>query len=81
MIIKKKIIRKVQQVHSHEVELLQITDILTGAMSYMRRGLNSNQGKLSIIEKIKKRSGYNLTQSTLYREKKFNLFIWKSRSV
>ena len=77
----KQIVQKVQQVHSHEVELLQITDILTGAVSYLHRGLNANAAKVNLINRIKKRSGYSLMQSTLYMEKKFNLFIWKSRAV
>jgi hypothetical protein len=78
---KKRIVRKIQQVHSHEVELLQITDILIGAISYLHRNLNSNEGKLAIIDKIRSRSGYSLKQSTLYKESKFNIFIWKSKAV
>jgi len=77
----KNIIRKIQQVHSHEVEILQITDLLTGAISYLHRELSGNQGKLKLIEKIKKKSKYSLMQSTLYRENKFNLFIWKSQNA
>ncbi|MBN7816854.1 DUF3800 domain-containing protein [Algoriphagus pacificus] len=77
----KQIVQKIQQVHSHEVELLQITDMLTGAISYLHRGLSSNAGKMALIDRIKKRSGYSLTQSTLYKENKFNLFIWKPRAV
>jgi len=77
----KNIIRKIQQVYSHEVEILQITDLLTGAISYLHRELSGNQGKLKLIEKIKKKSKYSLMQSTLYRENKFNLFIWKSQNA
>lgn len=77
----KNIIRKVQQVHSHEVEILQITDLFTGAISYLHRELNGNEGKLKLIEKIKKKSKYSLMQSTLHRENKFNLFIWKSQNA
>jgi len=76
-----QIIRKIQQVHSHEVELLQITDMLTGAISYLHRGLSGNEAKLIIIDKIKSRSGYSLLKSTLYKEDKMNIFIWKSRTV
>lgn len=74
-----RIIDKIQQVHSHEVEILQITDLLTGALSYFHRGLEGSKAKRQIIERIKRRSGYSLTQNTLYKEDKFNLFIWKSR--
>jgi len=75
----KRIIRKIQQVSSHEVEILQLTDLLTGAVSYLHRGLSGNSAKVKLIDKIKTRSGYTLMQSTLVKEDKFNLFIWRSR--
>mgnify|MGYP000935037363 CR=1 FL=1 len=75
----KRIIRKIQQVNSHEVEILQLTDLLTGAVSYLHRGLSGNSAKIKLIDKIKTRSGYSLMQSTLVKEDKFNLFIWRSR--
>jgi hypothetical protein len=34
MIILKKLLKKVQQVRSHEVEILQLTDLLVGATLY-----------------------------------------------
>lgn len=73
-----EIIQKVQQVRSHEVELIALADFFTGALSYFHRGLKTSQAKLKLIEKIKERSGYSLDRSTLYREEKFNIFIWKS---
>ena len=76
-----QIIKEVQQVQSHEVQVLQVTDLLTGAISYLHRGLNTSTGKLKIIEKIKHRSGYGLIKSTLYREEKMNIFIWRHSIV
>lgn len=72
----KKIVKRIQEVRSDEVSLLQLTDLLIGALSYMYRGLTSSTAKLELIELIKKRSGYSLTKNTLPNEKKFNLFIW-----
>lgn len=77
----RQIVKKIQQVRSHEVALLQITDLLIGAITYTHRNLNSNPAKLAIIDKIKKRSGYNLMHSTLYKEDKVNLFIWKGKTL
>ncbi|MGM9762644.1 MAG: DUF3800 domain-containing protein [Candidatus Cryptobacteroides sp.] len=74
----RQIIQNVQQVRSHEVELLTVADLLIGAVSYINRGLNQSEAKLKLIDRIKERSGYSLTSSTLYRESKFNLFVWKS---
>lgn len=77
----KKIVRGIQQVHSKDVEVLQLADLLSGAISYLHRGLNTNPGKVKLIEKIKVRSGYNLTQSTLYKEEKVNIFIWQPQET
>ena len=74
----RNLIRKVQQVRSEEVELVALADLLIGALSYLHRGKNTSEAKLKLIERIRKRSGYNLMASTLYRENKFNIFIWKS---
>jgi hypothetical protein len=78
---KKQIIKRVQQVRSNEVQILQLTDLLTGAFSYLHRGLKENRGKLAIIEKIQIRSKYSLLQSTLYKEDKVNIFIWTPQNV
>lgn len=73
----KEIIKKVQQVRSHEVELIQLTDLLIGAMSYINSGKSGSKAKNELIELIKHRSKYSLTKSTLLRESKFNIFIWE----
>jgi len=70
------IVKRIQEVRSEEVSLMQITDLLIGAMSYFHRELKSSKAKLELIELIKKRSGYSLQKSTLPAERKFNYFIW-----
>ncbi len=75
----KEIIQTIQIVRSHEVEILQLTDLLIGAIGYVNRELNTNEGKVAVVEQIRKRSGYNLTRSTFLKEDKFNLFIWQPR--
>lgn len=74
-----RIIKSIQQVRAKEVELIQVADLLTGAISYVHRGLHSSEAKLKIIERIKQRSKYTLMQSTLPREPKTNIFVWRSR--
>jgi hypothetical protein len=74
----KEIIKKVQQVRSHEVELIQLADLLTGAISYVNRGLSDSMAKNILIEHIRHRSKYSLTKSTLIREQKLNIFLWES---
>jgi len=72
----REIIRDVQQVRSHEVEQVQLADLLIGAVSYLNRDLTGNSAKLAVIERIKALSGYNLRQTTLLKEDKFNILRW-----
>lgn len=74
----RQLICKIQQVRSHEVELMGVADLLIGALTYVHRGMNTSAAKLAIIERIKLLSGYTLMSSTLYRENKFNIFIWRA---
>lgn len=77
----KKVVRKIQQVRSHEVELIQLADFLIGSICYVHRGLQTSETKLELIEQIKKRSGYSLLRTTLYKEDKMNIFVWKGKGM
>lgn len=72
-------IKKVQPIKSYEAPILQINDILIGALSYYYRNLNTNNSKLKIIEEIKKLYSGPLDQTSFYNNTKFNIFVWKSR--
>lgn len=76
-----KIIERVQITHSHEIEQLQLADLLIGALSYYHNtNLNDQtEAKQKLIERIKQRSHYSLEKNTLFQEKKLNLFFWESR--
>jgi hypothetical protein len=79
----KTIIRKIQPIQSKEVQLMQVVDILIGALGYANRQFADehvkSSAKLAIIDLIKKRSGYSLSKTTLLREEKFNILIWDAR--
>ncbi|HEX8043211.1 MAG TPA: DUF3800 domain-containing protein [Candidatus Deferrimicrobium sp.] len=75
----KKIIRLVQQVRSHEVEIMQITDLFIGAIGYVHRRLSGSDAKLALIKRIGERADLNLSRTTLPREDKVNLLIWHPR--
>lgn len=77
----RKIIERVQTVCSKEVVLIQLTDLLTGAISYINRGLSDNDAKVAIVKRISERSGYSLKNSTLLQEQKVNIFRWRAREV
>lgn len=73
-------IRYCQFVRSHEVLLLQLADVLIGAVNYHLRLNNGylegkNTSKQKIIAKIKKKTGLSLDCTTYKSENKFNLFF------
>lgn len=72
-------IQRIQQIRSHESELLQITDLLIGALSYFHRDLQSSTAKQTLVRQIQHLSGYSLKRNTLLREEKFNLLVWQAR--
>ena len=75
----REIIQKVQTVRSHEVEQLQLADLLIGAIAYANRNLSGSKAKQHLVELIREHSGYSLTRSTLYKEEKLNLFRWDAQ--
>ncbi len=75
----KKTIKKVQPIRSYEAPILQINDILIGALSYYYRKLSGNSVKLNIINEIKKLYQNDFDTSSYYSNTKFNIFIWRSR--
>ncbi len=74
----RQIIERLQLVRSNEVEILQLTDLLVGIMSYVNRGLSSNAAKTALVERMMNRSGYSLTKTTLLRENKVNVLVWQA---
>jgi hypothetical protein len=77
----RRIIERVQLVRSHEVEILQLADLLTGTVSYVNRGLSTSAAKQRLVDRMRERSGYKLTQTTLLWESKVNLFHWHASEV
>lgn len=71
-----EIVERIQSVRSHEVEILQLADLLIGAVSYANRELESSPAKLALVERIRERSGYSLVRSTLVKEPKLNILVW-----
>lgn len=73
----RNVIESVELVHSHDVLLLQLADLLIGALAYVHRGLHGSPAKQALVAHVRHRSGLSLTQSSLLRADKFNLFIWR----
>ena len=75
----REIIERVQLIRSHEIEILQLADLFIGAIAYANRGLSTSPAKVALVERMRERSGYELTKTTLIRESKVNLFRWRAR--
>ncbi|SEL23593.1 DUF3800 domain-containing protein [Parapedobacter koreensis] len=65
----------VQNIRSHESVLMQLTDLLMGAIGYYLRGDDKVIAKNNIIEKISAHAKFPLDRSTPKSSDKFNLFF------
>ena len=82
-----QVIERVQQIRSHESELLQLSDLILGAIGYQNRrtigdlqGTPGNAGKGEVIKEIQRRSQKSLTATTWQGETKLNILVWEPRS-
>ena len=71
----------IQALPSHEVPLIQIADVLIGAVSYSARTRRAGDSpaKLRFIRELEARTGRTLTSTTWLSERKFNVFAWEPR--
>jgi Protein of unknown function (DUF3800) len=75
-------IERVQQVRSHEIEVLQITDLLIGALSYANRGLATSPAKTAIIARLRGRLGQlALSRTSTFATTKFNILVWRAQEA
>ena len=59
-----KAIQNIQLVRSHEIGLLQLTDLFLGAIAYARRGSQTSPAKLAFIHALEEKLGSPLTADT-----------------
>ncbi|MFV0298844.1 MAG: DUF3800 domain-containing protein [Hyphomicrobiaceae bacterium] len=73
---------KVQQIRSEESEVLQLADLLIGAIGYHNRNLSSSDAKQTLIADMRERLGQNALASTSgFRQRKFNLLRWQANGT
>lgn len=81
----RRVIQRLQPIRSDEVQIMQLVDVLIGAVGYENRafpdGFIKSNAKEKIVELIKRKSGYSLKRTTLLREEKCNLFVWDARDA
>lgn len=63
----------VQALPSHELQLLQLTDVLMGAVSYKFHKRTTSKAKLALLKKIESHLGKDISP-TPRSEDKFNVF-------
>lgn len=76
-----QMIRHLQNIHSHESELMQVSDFLTGAIAYRHRKLSGNAAKLAVIAHLEAKLGRSLLKATPLREEKLNLFLFTPQQI
>jgi len=68
-------IRSCQFIRSYESSLMQLADLIMGAINYKLRGENKVIAKNKLIEKIERHCKVPITKSTSKSADKFNLFF------
>lgn len=69
-------IKRIQCVNSKDLPVLQMADLLIGAIGYKNRDIHQRSvAKQELVEYIIVKSGYSLKKSTFLSEQKFNLFF------
>ena len=78
-----KVIQTLQHVHSHDIRLLQICDLLLGAVGFARRDAQPNESpaKRAIVSLIEDKLGQSLTLDTPPGTEKINLLTWHDQEA
>lgn len=69
-------VRDVQALPSNQVELLQLTDLFTGAVGFHFNQDGTSPAKKAVVRAIEQHIGHPL-QPTRKTEEKFNIFRWR----
>lgn len=63
-------------VPSHEVQQVQLADVLIGAVSASVRSSSTSAAKVEIRKLVGERAGHSITATTVLAENKFNILRW-----
>ncbi len=74
-------IGNIQHIHSDESEILQLADMLIGAVSYQNRNLEDSEAKKEVVRRITEHAGHDLRRSTPPWVEKFNVFVFSPTEV
>lgn len=76
-----RVIENLQHVHSHHVRLLQVCDLLLGAVGFARREEHKQESKAkrSIVEQIEDKLGQSLEMDTPPDTEKMSILTWHDK--
>ncbi|MBR3785980.1 MAG: DUF3800 domain-containing protein [Firmicutes bacterium] len=74
-------VKNIQLVRSDQIQLMQLADLLIGAVAYANRGLDGNSAKVKLIHHIEESTCRSLKMASPKSESKFNIFKWLPREV
>lgn len=72
-------VNKVQAIRSDEVQLIQLADLVIGAISYKLRNLTTSSAKLELVNYIETKFDISFFNNPSNNNKKFNIFHWRSQ--
>ena len=72
-------VKKVQAIRSDEVQLIQLADLVIGAIGYDIRELKGSKSKLELVNYIEKQFNISFMLNSSSSNKKFNIFHWRSQ--
>ena len=69
-------VQNIQLVRSDQIQLMQLADLMIGAVSYKNRGLVGNEAKVKLINYIEEKIARSLVKTSPKTETKGNIFSW-----
>ena len=74
------LVSQINQIRSHESELLQLTDLLIGAIGYYHNercgAQGSSKAKNAVVNRLCEYYGKSITEGTSKTAEKLNVFLW-----
>ena len=71
------LIKSIEDITSNNNELIQLTDLLIGALTYYHRGLTTSFAKTEVIKYLMTKT--NISETSNWNDTKFNLLIWNPK--
>lgn len=76
-----RVISRIQQIRSHETGILQICDMLIGAVAYRNRDLKTSAAKGRLVEIVEGLSRQKLNVTSARDINKLNIFIFEPQEI